>query len=82
MNRFFVSYKRHNKTTDGWAYKFEFSSENYNECLKKFHAMCGDDIASATFDFLCVELSDVNGNVLKKEVWTSIVPEPIPPVEA
>ena len=81
MTKYFVSYKRHNKTTDAWAYKYEFSSEDLNECVKKFHAVCTENMDSNTFDYLCVELTDINANVLKSEIWTTIVPEPQPEPE-
>lgn len=68
-NRYFVDYKRHNASTDAWAYKIELGTTNLDEAKKKFHALMGEYIGGDTFDFVCVSLTDMFGNVIKSEFW-------------
>ena len=81
-NRFFVDYKRHNKLTDGWAYKTEMSTESLEEAITKFHSLCSQYRDPNTFDYLCVSVTDLFGNVIKNEVWEHPAePEPEPEPE-
>jgi len=73
MEHYFVDYKLHNSENDGWAFKTEAHSANYDDMLKKFYAICNQYINTNPFDHVVVILSDAFGNQLKKEVWTKVV---------
>lgn len=75
MNRFFVEYKLHNATNDGWAYQTVKASDNYDECLKSYHSTCAQYIGGETFDHVCITIEDAMGNVLKSEVWSKLATE-------
>lgn len=66
---YFVDYKRHNASSDAWAYKTELGTKSIDEAKKKFHALMGEYIGGDTFDFVCVTLSDMFGNVIASEYW-------------
>lgn len=73
-----VAYYRHNKTTGGDAYKVDFASESIDEAKKKYHALLGEFIANASYDFAMVSLVDSFGNMIMSEYWTEqVAPEPI-----
>lgn len=66
---YFVDYKRHNKTSNAWAYKTELGTTSIDEAKKKFHALMGEYIGGDTFDFVTVSLTDMFGNVIMCESW-------------
>ena len=66
---YFVDYKRHNASSNAWAYKTELGTINLDEAKKKYHALLAEYVDSDSFDFVCVSLTDMFGNVLKSEYW-------------
>ena len=74
---YLVTYFRHNKTTGGNAYKTELATESLDEAKKKYHALLGEHIDSATFDFVSVIIIDNFGNRIMGEYWAEPQPEPI-----
>lgn len=66
---YFVTYYRHNASTGAWAYKTELGTTSIDEAKKKFHALMGDYIGGATFDFVTVVLEDMYGNRIMCETW-------------
>ena len=70
---YFVDYKRHNASNNAWLYKTELGTADIDEAKKKYHALLGEYVGSDTFDFVCVTLSDMFGNVIKSEYWQKIV---------
>lgn len=78
-NRFFVDYKRHNKLTDGWKYQMDMSTESIDEATKHFHSLCDTNMDPKNFDYLYVSVTDIFGNIIKKEIWQpEVAPEPQP----
>lgn len=69
MERYFVDFKVHNGVNDGWAYKTELNTDDYDKALVKFFDVCKTYIGGTTFDLACVTLTDAFGNVLKLEHW-------------
>lgn len=74
--RYFVDYKRHNATTEGWAYKTELGTTSLDEAKKKYHALLGEFVNGDTFDFVCVTLTDMFGNKIMSEYWQKSQPMP------
>lgn len=73
-----VSYVRHNKKEDTYAYKTDFASENIDEAIKKYYALLGEFTGGDTFDAVTLILADSFGNRIKVETWEEhkdIVPE-------
>jgi len=68
-NRYFVDYKLHNATNDGWAYKTTTSTTDLNVAKKDYHGQLNQYIGGTTFDFVQVTLSDMYGNVIMHEFW-------------
>lgn len=66
---YFVDYKRHNASTNAWAYKTELGTIDFDEAKKKYHALLAEYVDSDTFDFVCVSLTDMYGNTIKSEYW-------------
>lgn len=64
-----VSYVRHNKVDDTYAYKTDFASENIDEAIKKYYALLGEFTGGDTFDAVTLVLADSFGNRMKKESW-------------
>ena len=62
-------YKRHNASTNAWAYKTELGTTNEDEAEKKYHALLAEYIGSETFDFVCVTFSDMFGNKIESKCW-------------
>ena len=70
---YFVDYKRHNATSNAWAYKTELGTTSIDEAKKKYHALLGDFVGGDTFDFVQVTLSDMYGNKIMSEFWQKSV---------
>lgn len=66
---YFVTYYRHNASTDAWAYKVELGTKSIDEAKKKYHALMGEYIGGDTFDFVCVSITDQFGNKITSEYW-------------
>lgn len=62
MELYLVTYVRHNAETGGVAYKVDSAFESLTEAKKKYHAICGNDFNSSTFDFVSVFITDAFGN--------------------
>ena len=66
---YFVDYKRHNATTNAWAYKTELGTTSLGEAKKKYHALLADFTDTEPFDFVCVMITDMFGNPIESEYW-------------
>jgi len=73
---FLVAYTRHNASTDAWAYKVDFASEDLSLAKKKYFALLGEYVGGETFDHVSVILYDSNGNKLDSETWQKPIEEP------
>ena len=79
--RYFVDYKLHNVTSDGWAFKTTKNTTDLAEAKKDYHLQLSQYIGSTVFDFVQVTLSDMYGNKIMSEYWQKPVeptPEPEP----
>lgn len=76
ITRYFVDFKVHNKENDGWAYKTELNTNDYDKALVKYFEVCKTYIGVTTFDHVLVTITDAFGNTLEKQVWDMKVVEP------
>lgn len=70
MERYFVDFKVHNAENDGWAYKTELNTDDFDKAIVKFHEVCKTYVGGNTFDHVLVILSNAQGISLKSEYWT------------
>lgn len=73
--RYFVDYKIHNGTNDGWAYKTTINTTDLSAAKKDYHSQLAQYIGGSTFDFVQVSLTDMYGNVILREYWQKPVVE-------
>lgn len=80
MNKteYFVDFKLHNKTNDGWAFKTTLHTDDLTKAKKEYHHELDTYIGQKDFDVVTVILSDMYGNSLMKETWVA----PEEPAEA
>lgn len=75
---YFVTYYLHNKDNDGWAYKVVNKYVDLQAAKKQYHTELANYIGAATYDSVCVTLTDSMGNVIMKEYDVKVEPEPEP----
>lgn len=78
MEMYLVTYVRHNKSTGGVSYKTEMATPDLAAAKKKYHALCGDNFNSDTFDFVSVVITDAFGNRIEGDYFSNIEPAPEP----
>ena len=76
---YFVDYKLHNGTNDGWAYKTELKTTDKNAAVRKFGELISQDYGKDPYDFGCISMTDMYGNVVDKNLkyWDN-TPQPEP----
>lgn len=66
---YFVTYNRHNATTDGWAYKTELKTESLDEAKKKWHQLMSENMDTTTFDHVAVMIHDAYNRIIEHDEW-------------
>ena len=69
--RYFVSYFLHNQENGGWAYKVVGSYTTLDAAKKSYFSELSTYIDGPTFDHVAVTLTDLYGNNLYYEYWSS-----------
>lgn len=66
---YFVSYKLFNGENNGWAYKTELKTTNFEEAERKYGELITTYYGVAPFTFGCIIVEDMFGNQLENKSW-------------
>ena len=75
---YFVDYKLYNSENQGWAFKTELKTTDYDAAVRKYGELIKNDYGVAPYVFGLIEMTDMYGNVVDNNIkfWDNTNKEP------